>query len=51
MVNKMDIERLLNVLSEILGEKYGVEICVKTADISNTALNAEEDAGNTKHRK
>jgi len=47
----MDIERLLNALSEILGEKYGVELCVKTADISNTALNEEEDAGNTKHRK
>lgn len=47
----MDTERLLKVLSEILSEKYGVEICVKTADISNTASNEEEDAGNTKHRK
>ena len=47
----MDIERLLNVLSEILGEKYGAEICVKTAGISNTASSAEEDAENTKQRK
>lgn len=47
----MDIERLLKVLSEILSENHGVELCVKTADISNTALNEEEDAGNTKHRK
>lgn len=43
----MDIERLLNVLSEILGEKYGAEICVKTADISSTASSAEADAVNT----
>lgn len=47
----MDIERLLKVLSEILGENHGVELCVKTVDISNTASNAEEDAVNTKHRK
>lgn len=47
----MDIERLLNVLSEILGEKHGVEICVRNADISNTASSAEADAGNTKQRK
>ena len=47
----MDIQKLFKVLSEILSEKYGVEICVKTADISNTASSAEEDAVNTKHRK
>lgn len=47
----MDIQKLLKVLSEILSDKYGVDTCVKTADISSTALNAEEDAVNTKHRK
>lgn len=46
----MDIQKLLKVLSEILSDKYGVDTCVKTADISNTALNAEEDAETMKQQ-